>query len=987
MTHYVNRSLSLFLLVLAFEGGFCLNKETCGTVTEGAVKKDAECVKVDFYHTHLETLTCKNTTSTELCWRPCDNASYLTDKYITFSNILSPTYNKTKLSYDLKKLNIIYSMGESFMFALQKTSLFDLMEKIITEKWFEDGYTQGRILQVVEAELPWFIVIGFLLFLVIGLTLFVTFSMLDGLFGWTDGTKRQKMDPSNGTWVNFYGFLIIIFTIMVLCSCLLCFVGNVLVTENKGQAALQLQLDYNWSMAYEEQGAQQLSEFIYEFNDQLLPKLVEWYNEAIPTAVSRIQAVTTADLAILHTEVATLNTHLNGARKISELITTVQEMMNLASYVSSNISSVNCTKMIPTLADAYCKATDFTDAANDECWTQKDAEDFSKPTNTMIDDSWPVVTTLIEEKLIEAMTNSSKIIVAAWDAKIYDDFLKGEARWNKLKTTLEERTATYRAAFALQVAQAKIMASSQMESFITQQKVGFKDFTQAIQFPNYFFGETSLLSDVNQVRYFAFIVVNALSLATVFVGVFAWCVGCCNFKADQRPTSRGAKSHYPGMIIYFSSYAALFLSLFCIMTGVIYFIPTSLFAFSCDVYKKADEAMHRTVVQEDDQNFFVFWDKHLVVDYNILALYTHGQKNFNLTFNQFFRACLRDDALFDALKLAEIWPTIPDILAVNETLDTVFHVNQLKLAKFDDQILMEKEKATLCQTLHQTLEVLQFTNLEATFKKGKTTLFNDTQANVEAWQANIENWNKKMKKKLKKEDDYKAFKEHCLEKWVTNEDIIKDMGEWQEEQEEAAKKATSKRRRKRFNWDDFDSGGGDDDDGGGSNTDYSKLGIGALSKKFNTLMASYDALYTQLNIDILTSKIHSLNAYSKWSVLQPFYLETRGPTILLSTIIEYGNIILTEIDCFVITASKQIEHQMGQCRTIYDVLDGTMTYFCNFLVGPMTITWISFLLGGIALSLYIQAARAVSMYFLRMDAVHPGDISQEEKVAAMKGDG
>ena len=51
-----------------------------------------------------------------------------------------------------------------------------------------------------------------------------------------------------------------------------------------------------------------------------------------------------------------------------------------------------------------------------------------------------------------------------------------------------------------------------------------------------------------------------------------------------------------------------------------------------------------------------------------------------------------------------------------------------------------------------------------------------------------------------------------------------------------------------------------------------------------------------------------------------------------------------------------------------------------------TVTWISFLLGGIALSLYIQAARAVSMYFLKMDAVHPGDISQEEKVASMKGE-
>ena len=97
-------------------------------------------------------------------------------------------------------------------------------------------------------------------------------------------------------------------------------------------------------------------------------------------------------------------------------------------------------------------------------------------------------------------------------------------------------------------------------------------------------------------------------------------------------------------------------------------------------------------------------------------------------------------------------------------MDTVFHVNQLKLAKFDDQLLMEKEKATLCQTLHQTLEVLQFSNLEATFQKGKTTLFNDTQANVEAWQANIENWDKKMKKKLKKEDDYVSYICHFSEK-------------------------------------------------------------------------------------------------------------------------------------------------------------------------------------------------------------------------------
>ena len=54
------------------------------------------------------------------------------------------------------------------------------------------------------------------------------------------------------------------------------------------------------------------------------------------------------------------------------------------------------------------------------------------------------------------------------------------------------------------------------------------------------------------------------------------------------------------------------------------------------------------------------------MDYNILGLYTHGKKDFNLTFQQFFRSCLKDDALYDALKLKEEWPTIPTILAVNE---------------------------------------------------------------------------------------------------------------------------------------------------------------------------------------------------------------------------------------------------------------------------------------------------------------------------------
>ena len=47
--------------------------------------------------------------------------------------------------------------------------------------------------------------------------------------------------------------------------------------------------------------------------------------------------------------------------------------------------------------------------------------------------------------------------------------------------------------------------------------------------------------------------------------------------------------------------------------------------------------------------------------------------------------------------------------------------------------------------------------------------------------------------------------------------------------------STTQSRKKRFNWDDFDDGG---DDSGGSKgkNDYSKLGIGALSKQFNENM-------------------------------------------------------------------------------------------------------------------------------------------------------
>ena len=88
-----------------------------------------------------------------------------------------------------------------------------------------------------------------------------------------------------------------------------------------------------------------------------------------------------------------------------------------------------------------------------------------------------------------------------------------------------------------------------------------------------------------------------------------------------------------------------------------------------------------------------------------------------------------------------------------QTLNTEYFIDELKKASFKDQLLMEDEKGNLCNTLSGVLGELSFTNLETIFKKG-TTLFNASQAEVEAWQLNINNWNKKLSKELKSEDDY-----------------------------------------------------------------------------------------------------------------------------------------------------------------------------------------------------------------------------------------
>ena len=68
---------------------------------------------------------------------------------------------------------------------------------------------------------------------------------------------------------------------------------------------------------------------------------------------------------------------------------------------------------------------------------------------------------------------------------------------------------------------------------------------------------------------------------------------------------------------------------------------------------------------------------------------------------------------------------------------------------------------------------------------------------------------------------------------MTDEDAIKNFKEYKPAEESSS--SGSRRRKREFNWDDFNSGG---DDSSSSSDDYSKLGIGALSKRFNELMVN-----------------------------------------------------------------------------------------------------------------------------------------------------
>ena len=54
---------------------------------------------------------------------------------------------------------------------------------------------------------------------------------------------------------------------------------------------------------------------------------------------------------------------------------------------------------------------------------------------------------------------------------------------------------------AEQLKQAETMAQNQLSGFIASQEISFKDFTRAVQYPNFYLGDSSPLSSVNNARY------------------------------------------------------------------------------------------------------------------------------------------------------------------------------------------------------------------------------------------------------------------------------------------------------------------------------------------------------------------------------------------------------------------------------------------------------------------------------------------------------
>jgi len=155
------------------------------------------------------------------------------------------------------------------------------------------------------------------------------------------------------------------------------------------------------------------------------------------------------------------------------------------------------------------------------------------------------------------------------------------------------------------------------------------------------------------------------------------------------------------------------------------------------------------------------------------------------------------------------------------------------------------------------------------------------------------------------------------------------------------------------------------------------------SEKLEAAVKNFDSMFTVLKQAMVDTKKYAASTYTMHTKAENDWLVTIGPLKLNKTMDEYIDYMVAEVDCFVYTVGGQVEYELGQCRTLFDVFNGTMYYFCQFLVGPMTVTWLSMFMVGGALTLYIQLARAVSMYFMRMDEIHPDDIRPEDIIKAM----
>jgi len=191
---------------------------------------------------------------------------------------------------------------------------------------------------------------------------------------------------------------------------------------------------------------------------------------------------------------------------------------------------------------------------------------------------------------------------------------------------------------------------------------------------------------------------------------------------------------------------------------------------------------------------------------------------------------------------------------------------------------------------------------------------------------------------------------------------------------------------------------------GKETTSWSKRSV-----EFETILKPFDTIFDSIVNAVDMTKEWSKTHVKRHAAAEKAFLITDGPEELNHTVTSSrrgGNIpmyntdsviaatgtkydyighIYEEIDCFTYTAVGQVQEEVGQCRTLFDIYNSTMYYFCKFLVGPMTITWVSMFMIGLALTLYIQIARAVSMYFMRMDEIHPDDITQEDRIKALTG--